>query len=64
MRETPKLLRDALAHSDPMWIWFQSAQAERDEVDTWLVRMCHPLAYEVGTQEWRFRQLTRRGNGL
>ena len=31
--------------------------SERDEIDRWLVRTKHPLAFEPGTQESRFRRL-------
>ncbi len=40
------------------WPWFQIGSAkDRDDVDAWLVRIKHPLAYEAGTAEQRFRSI-------
>lgn len=40
------------------WVFFQDmTQADRDDVDRWLVSVKHMLAYLPGTQENRFRSL-------
>lgn len=42
------------------WVFFHaSTRAERDAFDDYLVRIKHPLAYEAGTQEQRFRAFTQ-----
>ena len=34
---------------------------DRDDMDQWLVKIGHPLAYKPGTQEDRYKQLVREG---
>lgn len=52
----------ALAHAD--WAWgyhhMMSRQA-REEMDSLLVALKHPLAEQPGTNESRFRQLHAQG---
>ena len=40
--------------------YFRMEQAERDEVDRWLVETNHPLAFEPGTQERRITALIQQ----
>jgi len=41
------------------WVWLWAPAEQRAAVDDWLVRTRHPLAYQAGTPESRFRQLVR-----
>lgn len=66
----PRVVREAVARprrDDPMVsrerrisdAWFSVARAEKEAVDRWLVATGHPLAYEPGTDEYRFKALVR-----
>lgn len=39
------------------WVYMQMGKAERDSVDSWLIKQKHPLAYQAGTQESRFKDI-------
>ena len=41
------------------WEWQFAIQKEKDEIDTWIVKVGHPLGFQTGTQEWRFKKLVR-----
>lgn len=43
------------------WTWFHgTSDADRKAFERFLVRDGHPLAYEAGTAEWRFREYVRQ----
>ena len=48
--------------------WAMAGRKDREDVDAWLVRIKHPLAYQAGTAEQRFgsivTELAARGNPL
>jgi len=58
--EIPDEVQDAVRRlrsgdkSGHRWIYQWMSEGARDRIDTWLVRTEHPLAYEPGTQEYRF----------
>ena len=55
---TVKQIRASGEVSYTSWVWFHaSVAAERAEVDTYLVAIQHPLAFQAGTPETRFRKL-------
>lgn len=58
--EYPDFLKEAAAHNNPNWIYFHCwSGIERVEMDYWLVKVNHPLAYEPGTNEHRFKALVK-----
>jgi len=67
--DTPELVKAALTRHVVTgealtractWVWFQCAtSAEREEVDRWIVGIGHPLGFEPGTAENRFRAIVR-----
>jgi hypothetical protein len=65
MNDYPQIVANAIAQHRTYgergidWAWFQASQSERDSVDRWLVTKGHPLAYEAGTLESRFRRLVK-----
>ncbi len=42
---------------DDYWAWHLVPQLEREAMDKFLVEIKHPLAYQPGTQEYRFKML-------
>ncbi len=55
-----EILDAALSAPDPAWAFcFMLRDVDRDAMDRFLVERQHPLAYEAGTQEGRFRTLYR-----
>ena len=56
---TPEqFLEQARARKDWAWTFFHHmTRADKQAFDAWLVQICHPLAYEPGTTEMRFRLL-------
>lgn len=54
-------LNDALRYPDVVWAYFHMLHPKtREYMDTLLVERQHPLAYEAGTNEHRFRTLHRQ----
>lgn len=40
-------------------VFFRMSKADRDSFDKWLISIKHPLAYEAGTQEHRFKMVAK-----
>lgn len=58
-QEANETLRHA-AISGPSWVYHrQMSQADRDAFDRLLVETQHPLAYQAGSQWYRFEKLAR-----
>jgi hypothetical protein len=54
----PNFLLVAARHPDPSWVYIHFwTSIDRVNLDQWLVRLNHPLAYRAGTNEDRFRQI-------
>ena len=60
MEKTPKIIMESAERGeDIMWLWDFSSKEERDSVDNYLVSISHPLAFEAGTKEYRFRSIVK-----
>ena len=66
--DTPHILDDVLQRvlagesldSAVVWVWFHASTAtDRSAIDSWLVKLQHPLAGEPSTPEQRFRAICR-----
>ena len=52
-----------LASNNPDIDWFFHhclTKSEKDLFDKWLVETGHPLAFQAGTQEFRFKQFSKQ----
>lgn len=62
MDEEKAELNNALRYPDPNWAYFQCMSARlRGVMDILLVKVNHPIAYEAGTNEQRFKTLHKQG---
>lgn len=58
----PEKVLEAARRPDGDWTWtfFRCmTQEEKDAVDRWTVEVQHPLAFQPGTREYRFRRLVK-----
>ena len=55
-------VKAAQDRADWSWVFFHiMSQEDKQAFDSWLVESEHPLAYEPGTTEKRFRAMVHHG---